>query len=64
MTTAPAPTTTATAGTSPAVTTTLTTPDGPFTVVVDAAGAVLASGWTDDAASSSPSCTPGCAPRR
>lgn len=51
MTTAPAPTTTtATAGTSPAATTTLTTPDGPFTVVVDAAGAVLASGWTDEPA--------------
>lgn len=50
MTTAPAPTTTTTAGTSPAVTTTLTTPDGPFTVVVDAGGAVLASGWTDEPA--------------
>ncbi|MBE9941460.1 methylated-DNA--[protein]-cysteine S-methyltransferase, partial [Cellulosimicrobium cellulans] len=49
MTTAPAPTT-PTAGTSPAVTTTLTTPDGPFTVVVDAGGAVLASGWTDEPA--------------
>ncbi len=38
-TTAPAPT---------AVTTTLTTPDGPFTVVADPDGAVLASGWTAD----------------
>ena len=28
--------------------TTLSTPDGPFTVLADAEGAVLASGWTDD----------------
>ncbi len=30
---------------------TVATPTGPFTFVVDDAGAVLASGWTDDAAS-------------
>ena len=30
-------------------TTTLSTPDGPFTVVVDPDGTVLASGWTTDA---------------
>lgn len=28
---------------------TLETPDGPFTVLADSAGRVLASGWTDDA---------------
>ncbi|WP_156761442.1 methylated-DNA--[protein]-cysteine S-methyltransferase [Microbacterium karelineae] len=27
---------------------TLDTPDGPFTLIADTAGAVLASGWTDD----------------
>jgi methylated-DNA-[protein]-cysteine S-methyltransferase len=27
---------------------TIDTPDGPFTILSDAAGAVLASGWTDD----------------
>ncbi len=31
-----------------AVAQTLATPDGPFTVLADDAGAVLASGWTDD----------------
>ncbi|GIJ00094.1 methylated-DNA-[protein]-cysteine S-methyltransferase [Sediminihabitans luteus] len=36
---------------TPATSTTLSTPDGPFTIVADAAGAVLASGWTDDVAS-------------
>ncbi|MFC8921062.1 methylated-DNA--[protein]-cysteine S-methyltransferase [Cellulosimicrobium sp. NPDC057127] len=35
---------------SPAVTTSVATPDGPFTLVVAADGAVLASGWTDDVA--------------
>ena len=34
---------------------TVATPTGPFTFVVDDAGAVLASGWTDDAASLLPS---------
>lgn len=34
-----------------ALTTTLSTPDGPFTVVVDPDGTVLASGWTTDAES-------------
>ncbi|MFB7888561.1 methylated-DNA--[protein]-cysteine S-methyltransferase [Cellulosimicrobium cellulans] len=43
--TAPAATTTGTA-----VTTTVTTPDGPFTVVVDPDGTVLASGWTAEPA--------------
>ncbi|WP_261624222.1 methylated-DNA--[protein]-cysteine S-methyltransferase [Nesterenkonia marinintestina] len=33
-----------------AETTTLNTPDGPFTIIIGG-GAVLASGWTDDAAS-------------
>jgi methylated-DNA-[protein]-cysteine S-methyltransferase len=33
-----------------ALTTTLDTPDGPFTLVVAPDGAVLASGWTDDPA--------------
>jgi methylated-DNA-[protein]-cysteine S-methyltransferase len=37
--------------TDTARTTTVPTPDGPFTVVVAADGAVLASGWTGDAAS-------------
>jgi methylated-DNA-[protein]-cysteine S-methyltransferase len=35
---------------SMALTTTLDTPDGPFTLVVAPDGAVLASGWTDDPA--------------
>ncbi|SME89218.1 methylated-DNA-[protein]-cysteine S-methyltransferase [Cellulosimicrobium cellulans J1] len=51
MTTAPrtaAPATDARA--AAAVTTTLATPDGPFTVVVDPEGTVLASGWTADPA--------------
>ena len=43
--TAPATTTTGTA-----VTTTVATPDGPFTVVVDPDGTVLASGWTAEPA--------------
>lgn len=34
-----------------ALATTVTTPDGPFTLVVADDGAVLASGWTDDTAS-------------
>ncbi|HWS57845.1 MAG TPA: methylated-DNA--[protein]-cysteine S-methyltransferase [Actinotalea sp.] len=33
-----------------ALLTTVVTPDGPFTVLADADGAVLASGWTDDVA--------------
>jgi methylated-DNA-[protein]-cysteine S-methyltransferase len=45
-TTTPADATTASARTA-----TIGTPDGPFTVVVAPDGAVLASGWTDDAAS-------------
>ncbi|BDZ41612.1 putative methylated-DNA:protein-cysteine methyltransferase [Paraoerskovia sediminicola] len=45
-------TTSSTTVTSTAVmSTTLATPDGPFTVVARSGGAVLASGWTDDVAS-------------
>lgn len=45
------PTTTDPAATLPAATVqTLDTPDGPFTVLEDAEGHVLASGWTDDSA--------------
>ena len=40
---------TRTSTTTSARTTTLTTSDGPFTVVVDPDGTVLASGWTTDA---------------
>ncbi|MFE5337552.1 methylated-DNA--[protein]-cysteine S-methyltransferase [Isoptericola sp. NPDC056573] len=40
---------TATTTVPTARTTTLSTPDGPFTVVVDPDGTVLASGWTTDA---------------
>ncbi|MEL7977376.1 methylated-DNA--[protein]-cysteine S-methyltransferase [Isoptericola sp. F-RaC21] len=38
-----------TLATATARTTTVSTPDGPFTVVVDPDGTVLASGWTTDA---------------
>lgn len=36
---------------SSAIHETLTTPDGPFTVLADTDGSVMASGWTDDIAS-------------
>ena len=42
-------TTLTTTTTTTARTATVTTPDGPFTVVVDPDGTVLASGWTPDA---------------
>ncbi|MBD8078742.1 methylated-DNA--[protein]-cysteine S-methyltransferase [Cellulosimicrobium arenosum] len=45
MTTSTAPVTT-TAGTTTACATTVTTPDGPFTIVAAPDGTVLASGWT------------------
>ena len=53
MSTLTDPTTATSTGTatSTATSTTTDTPDGPFTVVVAADGAVLASGWTDDVAS-------------
>ncbi|GAA1719551.1 methylated-DNA--[protein]-cysteine S-methyltransferase [Isoptericola hypogeus] len=50
-TTTRASATTAATTTAGARTATIGTPDGPFTVVVAPDGAVLASGWTDDAAS-------------